>query len=191
MNPILLVHGFTDTSKVFQTMSAYLTNLGYQVNTIDLIPSDGTADLGELAQQLKNYIDSSLAEVSKINLLGFSMGGIITRYYLQRLGGIDKVDKYINISAPNRGTILSYSLPFKGILQMRPQSQLLQDLNRDVHSQLTHIKTLIMWTPFDLMIIPANSSQLGIGQEIALPILAHKWMLSDRRVLRAIADFLS
>lgn len=191
MNPILLIHGFTDTGKVFATMSAYFTNLGYKVHTLDLIPSYGTANLADLAQQVKIYIDDNLAEESNINLLGFSMGGIVTRYYLQRLGGIEKVNQYISISAPNNGSFLSYGLPLKGISQMRPKSKFLQDLNQDVKEKLSKIKTLILWTPFDLMIIPANSSRLGIGQEMSLPILVHKWMLSDRRVLTVISDFLS
>lgn len=189
MNPILLVHGWTDNSQVFDTMSKYLSNLGFQVHTVDLIPSDGSSDLADLALQVKQYISEHLAVETKINLLGFSMGGIVTRYYLQRLDGIAKVNKYISVSAPNNGTIFSYILPLKGILQMRPNSKFLLDLNQDVHKYLTKIPTLILWTPFDSMIIPAISSKLGVVQEISVPVLVHKWMLSDQRVLKIIADF--
>jgi triacylglycerol lipase len=191
MKDILLVHGLLDTTKDFKIMSAYLTNLGFQVHAINLIPNNGNADLADLAQQVKNYIDSNFEPKTKINLLGFSMGGIVTRYYLQRLNGIEKVDKYINISAPNNGTILSFLLPLKGILQMRPQSKFLQDLNQDVQEKLSQIKTLILWTSFDLMILPPKSSKLGLKQEICLPILLHPCMLRDRRVLKLISDFLT
>ncbi len=191
MKDILLVHGLLDTAQDFKVMSVYLSNLGFQVHTINLVPNNGSADLANLAQQVKNYIDSNFAEKTKINLLGFSMGGIVTRYYLQRLNGIKKVDKYINISAPNNGTILSFGLPLKGILQMRPQSKFLQDLNQDAQEKLSQIDTLILWTSFDLMIFPPESSKLGLKQEICLPIFIHKWMLSDSRSLEVIRDFLT
>lgn len=191
MKDILLVHGLLDTTKDFKVMSAYLTNFGFQVHAINLIPNNGSADLADLAQQVKNYIDSNFEAKTKINLLGFSMGGIVTRYYLQRLNGIEKVDKYINISAPNNGTILSFLLPLKGILQMRPQSQFLKDLNQDVQEKLSQINTLILWTSFDLMILPSKSTKLGLKQEICLPILLHPCMLRDRRALKVISDFLT
>lgn len=190
MKTILMVHGITDTEKVFTKMKFYLENKGYKIHTINLIPNIGTGDLKDLAQQVKEYIDKELILEEKIILLGFSMGGLVTRYYLQRLNGIEKVGKYINISAPNNGTQLAYTLPLKGIIQMRPQSEFLQDLNSDVKEILCKIKCLIIWTPFDMMIIPPHSSLLGVGKEIKLPIFIHKWMLSDNRVLEEINTFL-
>lgn len=190
MKSILMVHGITDTGKVFKTMTSYLEKKGYKTYTIDLIPNIGTGDLRDLAQQVKEYIDEKFPPEEKIILLSFSMGGLVTRYYLQRLNGIEKVEQYISISAPNNGTNLGYTLPLKGILQMRPHSGFLRDLNRDVQATLGKIQCLIIWTPFDTMIIPANSSLLGIGKEVSVPILVHKWMLKDERVFAEINNFL-
>ena len=135
-----MVHGLFDTANIFETMSSHFEMLGYQTYGIDLKPSFGIADLKELAQQLKAYIDNNFKSQEKIILIGFSMGGLVTRYYLQRLDGITKVDKYISISAPNHGSFLAYLLPhllpFKGIQQMRPDSDFLKDLNEDVQQKL-------------------------------------------------------
>lgn len=190
MKSILMVHGITDTGKVFKTMTSYLEKKGYKTYTIDLIPNIGTGDLRDLAQQVKEYIDEKFLPEEKIILLSFSMGGLVTRYYLQRLNGIEKVEQYISISAPNNGTNLGYTLPLKGILQMRPNSRFLRDLNRDVQATLGKIQCLIIWTPFDTIIIPANSSLLGIGKEVSFPVLIHKWMLKDERVFAEINTFL-
>ncbi|NCO76587.1 MAG: alpha/beta fold hydrolase [Cyanobacteria bacterium] len=190
MKSILMIHGITDTGKVFETMTSYFQKKGYKTYTIDLIPNLGTADLRDLAQQVKEYIDNQFTPEEKIILLGFSMGGLVTRYYLQRLNGTEKVEQYINISAPNNGTNLAYFLPLKGIKQMRPDSDFLRDLNTDIKESLNKIKCLIIWTPFDMMIIPANSSLLGIGIEVSFPVLTHKWMLGDEKVFREIDQFL-
>lgn len=119
------------------------------------------------------------------------MGGLVTRYYLQRLGGINKVHRYISISAPNNGTLTAYTLPRPGVKQMRPNSEFLQDLNQDIKDSLSQINVTVIWTPYDLLIVPPNSSQINIGKEIKLPVLVHEWMVKDSRTLKAISQALS
>jgi triacylglycerol lipase len=51
-NPVLLIHGITDTTIVFRTMSAYLSGLGWSVYSFNLIPNNGDLGLDELARRL-------------------------------------------------------------------------------------------------------------------------------------------
>jgi triacylglycerol lipase len=190
-NPVLLVHGIYDTTKVFHKMAAYLTNLGWQVHSINLSPNNGSAKLAVLAKQIVTYIENNFAPEVSIDLIGFSMGGLVTRYYLQRLQGTRKVRRYINISAPNRGTLTAYALKLDGVLDMRPKSKFLRDLNSDVKEVLATINCTFLWTPFDLMILPAHSTKLSSGKEIKIPVLRHDLMLTDDRVLVAVTKALS
>ena len=114
----------------------------------------------------------------------------MTRYYIQRLGGIDRVQRFITISAPHRGTIAAHFSLRPGCMQMRPNSDFIRDLNSDV-DRLNSLNFTSIWTPFDLIILPPTSSALGIGTEIAVPIAAHPLMISDRRILKLISDALS
>ena len=64
------------------------------------------------------------------------MGGIVCRYYLQRLGGIARVDRFVAISAPEHGTWWANTCPaellrWPGVAQLRPDSAFLRDLNSD------------------------------------------------------------
>lgn len=190
-NPVILVHGIYNTIAKFNTMAHYLENLGYSVHRFNLKPNNGKGCLETLAEQVNHYINHTFLPKQPIDLIGFSMGGLITRYYLQRLGGINRVHRYINIAAPNQGTLTAYTLPHIGIKQMRPNSQFLQDLNKDVVESLTKINVTIIWTPYDLMIFPAHRSRMKVGTEIKLPILSHEWMVRDTRLLKAISQALS
>ncbi len=190
-NPVLLVHGIFDTVAIFKQMSGYLRNHGWSVYSLNLVPNFGIVSLDELAHGLADYIAKTFTREQSIDLIGFSMGGIVTRYYLQRLGGIERVQRYISISAPNHGTVMAYSLPFTGVSQMCPNSELLRDLNRDGAELLGKIDCTFMWTPFDLMIIPAGSSCMTVGKEVKLPVLLHQWMVNDERSLAAIATALA
>jgi triacylglycerol lipase len=189
-NPILLVHGVMDTSANMRTIARHLRDLGWQVYDIDLSANNGDTKLEILAQQVADLVDRTFAPAQQIDLVGFSMGGIVTRYYVQRLGGLDRVQRYITISAPHHGTIAAHFSWRPGCIQMRPHSDLIQDLNSDV-DRLKSLNFTSLWTPFDLIILPPSSSQLGIGTEISIPALTHPLMLSNRRTLDAIAMALS
>ena len=190
-NPVLLVHGIYDTVAKFKELSAYLDQLGWSVHSINLKPTDGSALLDDLAEQVADYVDRTFESGQMIDLLGFSMGGLVTRYYLQRLGGVERVKRYITVSAPNNGTLMAYSFPLPGIIQMRINSPFLQDLNQDHDQYLSQLKVTNLWTPYDLMIFPAHSSKMGIGREISVPVAVHGWMVRDRRVMKLIASALS
>jgi triacylglycerol lipase len=189
-NPVLLVHGLMDTSYKMRQIAAYLRGLGWQVADIDLTANNGDTPLEVLAQQVATKIDRAFAPQQPIDLLGFSMGGLVSRYYVQRLGGLDRVQRLVTISAPHRGTIAANFSTRRGCIQMRPEHDFIQDLNRDV-DRLKQLNFTSLWTPFDLIILPPSSSQLGIGTELQISVLAHPLMVSDRRVLVAIATALS
>jgi triacylglycerol lipase len=189
-NPVLLVHGLMDTSHKMRKIAAHLRGLGWQVADIDLTANNGDTRLEILAQQVATKIEQTFAPNQPIDLLGFSMGGLVTRYYIQRLGGIDRVQRFVTISTPHRGTIAANFSTRRGCIQMRPDHAFIQDLNRDV-DRLKALNFTSLWTPFDLIILPPSSSQLGIGTEQKIPVLTHPLMVADRRVLAAIATALA
>lgn len=189
-NPVLLIHGLSDTTVVFDSMSGYLSGLGWSVYSFNLIPNNGDITLEQLAKQVADYVAKTFDPRQPLDVIGFSMGGIVSRYYIQRLGGIDRVQRFISISAPNNGTLAGYLSWRPGCVQLRTDSEFLQDLNRDA-AMLERLNFTVIWTPFDLLIIPPQSSQMPIGKEIVLPVRLHSWMLSDQQCLKAVATALS
>ncbi|ASC69305.1 Extracellular esterase EstB [Halomicronema hongdechloris C2206] len=189
-NPVILIHGIDDTQAIFDSMAAYLEARGWPLHRFDLVPNNGDRGLEQLAQQLADYVTHQLPPQQPFDLLGFSMGGIVGRYYLQRLGGLTRVQRFVALSPPNQGSYLAYLRWNRGAKQLRPHSRFLQELNRDLHC-LAHVAMTTLWTPFDLMILPAQSSVVPVGQTISLPVLGHTWMVSDSRCLAAVAAALS
>ncbi len=187
-NPVLLIHGIGDTHRVFQSMAAYLSDRGWSVHHLDLVPNRGEVGLDQLALQVRDYVAIHLPQ-QPFDLVGFSMGGIVSRYYLQRLGGLQQVQRFITLSSPHNGTLTAYARNRPGVKQMRPGSDLLQDLNSTL-AELKQVQFTSLWTPYDLMILPAHSSRLPVGQMGTIPALAHPLMLRDRRSLEAVASIL-
>jgi triacylglycerol lipase len=189
-NPVVLVHGIFDTHKIFHKMTAYLRKWGWKVYALDLSPNNGKAGLDELAKQLASYIDATFTPEQPVDIVGFSMGGLVSRYYVQCLGGIKRVQRFITISSPHHGTITAYFPQNDGGKQMRPNSLFLEDLNQNV-MMLEKINFTSIWTPFDLMIIPSKSSQMPVGKEVIVPVGLHAWMINDFRCLNIVMDALA
>ncbi|MBD2694570.1 esterase/lipase family protein [Anabaena catenula] len=189
-NPVLLVHGLNDTGAVFNKMALYLRQRDWSVHTLDLSPNNGAGVLDKLAQQVADYVAATFEPEQALDVVGFSMGGIVSRYYIQRLGGINNVKRFITISSPHQGTVVAYGSWLPGAVQMRPNSALLQDLNSDVQ-MLQQLNFTSIWTPYDLMIVPPRSSQMPVGKEFTLPVALHPWMLTDSRTLAIVADALA
>lgn len=188
--PVLLIHGIGDTGLVFSKMTTYLRDRGWsEIHTLDLVPCNGDLGLDELASQIKDYVDLYLAAADQIDLVAFSMGGIVSRYYLQRLGGLSKVRHFVTLASPHNGTWTGYFRQNLGVRQMRPNSPLLEDLNQSL-DDLAQVNFVSLWTPYDLMIVPANSSYLPVGTMMQLPVLAHPFMLTDPRSLNVVAQIL-
>ncbi|MCA9837306.1 MAG: alpha/beta fold hydrolase [Trueperaceae bacterium] len=181
---VVLVHGIFDNSRVFQHLSQQFNNAGFTPYAPDLLPSDGEKGLDELAQQLRDYIEHTVRE-KQFHLLGFSMGGIICRYYMQKLGGTKRVKRLITVSSPHKGSFWAYFRFNRGGRQLRPNSAFIKDLNKDDRWMQNH-QFVSLYTPFDLMIVPASSSVLVPERSEAYPVLAHPLMLTNKQVSQRI-----
>lgn len=166
-------------------LARFLRGQGREAHAVTLQPSWGEAGIDELAGKLATLIDAEAGPGTPIDLIGFSMGGLICRYYVQRLGGVDRVKCLFTIASPHRGTLNAYWFDRPACRQMRPGSDFLRDLNADL-TALERVHFLSLWTPFDLIILPANSSRMSVGKESRHLIVAHPLMVWQRSVWRAI-----
>jgi len=89
-----------DTGKKMQAIGRDLVALGWDVYSVTLSPSDGQVGIDKLALRLNHKICERYEQVATISLIGFSMGGLICRYFIQRLHGLNRVEHFITISTP-------------------------------------------------------------------------------------------
>jgi triacylglycerol lipase len=189
-NPVVLIHGIGDTSILFARLCPFLQARGWETHSFNLVPNNGDAALEMLAQQVGSYIESTFRREQTVDLVAFSMGGLVARYYVQRLAGLTRVQRLITISAPHRGTLTAFFRWNAGARQMRPSSDFLQDLNKD-KQMLKHIRFTTIWSPLDLIIVPSTSSVMAEARSVRVNVLAHALMMRDRRVLQLVQQALS
>ena len=188
-NPVLLIHGIADSERNMLWLARYLRSAGWEVHTMNLTPNWGQAGLEPLAAQIDTYARGQFGR-RKFDLVGFSMGGLVSRYYVQRLGGWEHVERFVTLAAPHQGTVTAHLIPNLGCRQMRPGSPFLRDLASDT-SQLGHVKFTSIYTPLDVVILPARNSAMPEARNVRLPVAMHPLMVLDRRSQRAVAEALS
>jgi triacylglycerol esterase/lipase EstA (alpha/beta hydrolase family) len=113
--PVVLVEGtFSSMYNSFGALSPYLANNGYCVyafNYGQTLPFTGiyaTGDIASSAQQLATEVNRVLTQTgaSKVDLVGWSQGGMMPRYYINNLGGAAKVNMLVGLAPSNYGTNL-------------------------------------------------------------------------------------
>jgi triacylglycerol lipase len=189
-NPVLLVHGINNTARSMEPLAKALRGQGWNVQSMTYKPNRGQKGLEMLAAQVDQYVKQNYPPGQKIDLVGYSMGGLVTRYYLQRLGGLDRVERYITVSAPHNGTLLAYLVPNPGGRQMRFHSSFLRDLESDA-DRLRQVDFTSLHTPLDLVIVPAKSSIIPQARNETVWVGLHPLMIRQPQAQRAIAAALS
>ena len=137
-NPIILVHGYIGGYGLtpWYKLKSRLISWGCPSSKIfEMRFSDAIfASNVDNAYELRDYVNYvlSVTGASKVDIIGHSMGGLSSRYYIKFLGGMYKVDDYVSLGTPQKGTIMAI-LPItwvtKGGVEMIPGSSFLNTLN--------------------------------------------------------------
>jgi triacylglycerol esterase/lipase EstA (alpha/beta hydrolase family) len=113
--PVVLTEGtFGNMYNSFGAVSPDLANNGYCVytlnfgQTIPLSMFDAMGDIPTSAGQLSTFVKKVLSETgaSKVDIVGWSQGGMMPRYYINDQGGAAKVNMLVGLAPSNYGTTL-------------------------------------------------------------------------------------
>lgn len=193
--PVVLLHGFVDNRSVFLLLRRALARHGrHHVVSLDYSPLMG--DLRTAAEALGRRIEAVLARTGRteVDLVGHSLGGLVARYYVQRLDGDARVRTLVTLGTPHAGTSVAAPLADAHPLvrQMRPGSEVLRELAAPAPGCRTRFVSF--WSDLDRIMVPVETARLdhpdllvhnvrvsGIGH-LALPV--HPTVASG--ILRAL-----
>ncbi|WP_068268884.1 esterase/lipase family protein [Aldersonia kunmingensis] len=109
--PVILAHG-TDTTAYtdWAGLSPKLKAAGYCVFALNYggkagADHYGTEEMSESAVQLRDFVSKvrSATGAAEVDLVGFSQGATVTRYYINRLGGASEVRRWVGLASPSYG----------------------------------------------------------------------------------------
>ncbi|MFI6145324.1 alpha/beta fold hydrolase [Streptomyces sp. NPDC051109] len=158
--PVLLLHGFTDNRSVFVLLRRTLAAGGQRhVEAYNYSPF--TRDLRVTARHLARRVEELCERTGqeRVDLVGHSLGGLVGRYYVQRLGGGARVRTLVTLGTPHSGTRVA---PFMDahplVRQMRPDSEVMAELRAPAPGCRT--RCVAFWSEFDELMDPTETARI-------------------------------
>lgn len=162
MDPILFIHGIVGNEEQYQPLIKYLKNKGinsfYEFTYVNKF---GLASLKVAAKELANFIENNVKE-KRINIVAISQGGIIALTYLKYFKNVD-INKLFTLCSPHRGSLLAKVFDLRGLIDLRPNSLLLKEL--DLFLKDNKIDLYSIYTPFDLVVFPGWNARSKYGKK--------------------------
>jgi pimeloyl-ACP methyl ester carboxylesterase len=192
--PILLVHGMVDNRSIFTLLRRGLLRRGFgRVHSINYSPL--TTDIRSAARRLAEAVEAITEETGyeRIHVVGHSLGGLIARYYVQRLDGDQRVHTLVTLGSPHGGTLTARLLPAKLGRQLRPASDLLAELDEPTPGCRTRF--VAYWSDLDQLIVPQRNARLvhpdlSVRNEL-VPRVGHMSLPIDLRVVHGVCTELA
>jgi hypothetical protein len=156
--PVLLVHGLVDNRSVFSVMNRSLRRRGFahvgSWNYSPLLPdiARGAADLGAHIEDICENTG-----YDRVHVVGHSLGGLISRYYVQRQGGDRRVESLVTLGTPHQGSVWANVGPTSLIRQLRPGSPVLRELAESASGCRTRMTAV--YSDLDQIVIPTSSGR--------------------------------
>ncbi|MFC4955961.1 esterase/lipase family protein [Streptomyces mauvecolor] len=175
--PVVLLHGFIDNRSVFVLLRRSLARHGWRhLESLNYSPLTG--DIRVAAELLGRHVEEICARTGhrEVDIVGHSLGGLIARYYVQRLGGDLRVRTLVTLGTPHSGTRsaqLAHAHPI--VRQMCPGSELVEELRRPAPGIRTRFVSF--WSDLDTLMIPVETARIEhpdlIAQNVRVTGIGH------------------
>ncbi|MGW2177391.1 esterase/lipase family protein [Streptomyces sp. NPDC001732] len=180
--PVVLLHGFIDNRSVFVLLRRSLARHGRRhLESLNYSPL--TCDIRTAAELLGRHVEEICARTGhrEVDIVGHSLGGLIARYYIQLLGGDQRVRTLVTLGTPHKGTAVAPLASAHPIVrQMRTGSAPIEELCRPAPGCRTRFVSF--WSELDRVVVPPEAARIdhpdldalnvrvtGIGH-LALPV---------------------
>ena len=177
---VVLVHGFLASGGVFRPLRARLEReTGARVATFTHAPGVG---IRRIARRLARLVDQ-FPSGTRITVVGHSLGGIVARWYVQELGGHERVARTISLASPFGG--IDVPPLFVGA-DLHEQSALLRRLRERAH--VCGVPHTSIVGEEDTVVVGVETASLGFGEVVVVPRRGHNGLLFCDRVADLVID---
>ncbi|QDN95982.1 hypothetical protein FNV65_06380 [Streptomyces sp. S1A1-8] len=193
--PVLLVRGLSDGASVVSPLRRGLGDCG--VGPITVVGYHAfSPDIRAAARVLGDQVELACArsEARIVVLIGYSLGGLIARYYVQRLGGDAYVPLVITLATPHGGTATALLAPAHPLLrQLRPGSGLLTELAEPAAG--CRARFVAFYSDLDEAVIPATSGLIDHpdlkARNVLVPGVGHLTLPLHQPVIDQVRSLLT
>jgi triacylglycerol lipase len=191
-DPILFVHGWSESASLWNTMIKNFEKDGWKKSELSAY-SYNTSQSNKIdaEKEVASHVESLLKTTgaSKVDIIAHSMGSLNTRWYIKFDGGESKVDDWVSLGGPNHGTETANACSFQVSCQeMQIGSKFLSELNaEDETPGIVNYGT--WWSPCDEIINPDESVILSGATNTKTACMSHTALTTNETVYKEVREF--
>jgi triacylglycerol lipase len=189
-DPILFVHGWSESSSVWKTMIGNFEKDGYKKSELSNYSyNTSTSNKITAETEVKPRVEALLGFTGKVDIVAHSMGSLNSRWYIKFVtGGAVNVDDWVSLGGPNHGTDTANFCFSAACTEMRIGSTFLSELNAtDETPGAVNYGT--WWSPCDSIINPDTSVALSGATNTKTACISHSDLMSDSTVYGQVREF--
>lgn len=179
--PVVLVPGCLQTRAILFPLFFRLRRAGFEnVYPITLRPFFGSIE--EIKKELEVKVSKILETLGKerVILIGFSLGGIVTRFYTEE--NSEKVIKCITIGTPHKGMKIAAFGFSMNLKQVRTGSEFLEKLPASPE------KYTCVFSKYDEAVVPSEHAVIQGAEVIEADNIGHFTMVLSPRLSAKIVE---
>ena len=187
--PVVLVHGLAGNRGAWWPFRLFMKVLGHR-RVYAFGYEKGTIE--EHAALLKDFMVEvcKVTGVQQVDVVAHSLGGLISRYAIQKLGMADSVRTLITMATPHQGTYAALYANTTLTLPMRPSSEMINDLNSEDLSAFRN-RFFTLYSDRDVYVLPHEMMTHPAAENIFVPDISHSQYLLSPQVFRVVASLLN
>jgi triacylglycerol esterase/lipase EstA (alpha/beta hydrolase family) len=182
--PLIFVHGLGGSRGDFLPMSLFLWTKGRKRSY--RIKFERGQSIEKRAEVLAKFIRQvkKVTREKQVDIVAHSMGGLVARWAVFKHGLEKTVKTLITLGTPHHGTHPARYLHTQITRHLRPESDLLRELNRKRWPK--SIRGITFWSQNDLFILPAHSAILEGTEVVDMTPFTHYSYLIDPKAWAAV-----
>lgn len=184
-HPVVLLHGFAMNRTNWVWLGSRLARrgIGPLYGTTYFSPQSICASALHLQRFVERVRRRENAE--RVDIVAHSLGGLVARYYIEKLGGAEHVGRLVTIGSPHGGTRIG-RLGF--LIPSAKESLADSAFYRDLGPVKAGVAYTSVWSRADAIIEPPESASIApAGHDCVFDDLGHLSLLMSPRVLDAVA----
>lgn len=184
--PVIVLHGYAMNRANFVPLAYRLARagigpiLGFEYWTLGRTAA-AARQLGWFVDEIRERTGSPT-----VDLIGHSMGGVVSRYYVQLAGGDGIVNHLVTLGSPHHGTDVSAIGIGHANRELFVGSKLLSRI--DAAPPPSSTKLTVITSKADALVPGARQKPVAGAELLELPDLGHVALLGSRRVASAIIE---
>jgi triacylglycerol lipase len=168
---VVLTHGYLGHKNLLRPLAQRLLDEGFPSVQIVGYPSTRLG-IRAIANRIAAAVEQTGAG-QPVNLIGHSLGALACRYYLKRLGGAERVRRFVSLGGPHAGTNWYWACPPKLQAVLEPDGEFLRELADGPEPT----DTTVIRARYDHQVFPPARATLDGAHEVLIEGHGHNGLL--------------